>query len=46
MVAGPIARWLRRHRAKAAPHWKDDARRGFLFGLASAGPVLNWLGLR
>ena len=40
-----IARWLRWERARLAAHWREDARRGFLFGVAVAGPLLGWLGL-
>ena len=41
-----IVRWLRWERTHLAVHWRDDTRRGFAFGLAVAGPVLAWLGLR
>ena len=46
MIARPIARRWRREWAKAAPHWRDDARRDFAICLAIASPVLAWLGLR
>ena len=45
MIAGPIARWWQREWAGAGPHWKDDARRGFLFGVSVGVPVAAWLGL-
>ncbi len=43
---GMIARWLRSWWRVAGPTWRQDARFGFAVGLAVAGPVLAWLGLR
>ena len=38
-------RWMRWKRRQLAAHWREDARRGFLLGLAVASPLLAWAGL-
>ena len=41
-----IARWWRWKRQEPAAHWREDARRSWVVGLAVAAPLLEWLGLR
>ncbi len=42
---GVVGSWLAWETRQVAAHWRQDVRRGFLFGVSVGGAALAWLGL-